>query len=110
MVTVWRTSSSQTNFAPACLDRLDDVGEVGLLDEGARGDDRADGCGADRGRDAGRAGRVVDHRRNAARRLQAEERDRDAVGVGQHQADGLAGLADAREAAASTRAAMNSRL
>ena len=55
---------------------------------------------ADRGRDVGRPGRVVDHRRDAAGRQQAEQRQDDAVGVGQQHADRLAGRAHRFEALA----------
>ena len=42
------------------------------------------------GDDVGGAGREIQHRRNAAHRLQREKRHRDARGIGQQHADGIA--------------------
>ena len=72
-------------------DRFDLPVELCLVDEGARRHDRLDlGCGAGC-EDAGGAAAEVDHRRNAARRDEAEDGDRRRVGVGKHHANGAAG-------------------
>ena len=95
-----RTSSSQTNLAPAASTASTMSSRLGLLDEGARRNDRPDERRADRGGDVRRPRRVVDHRRDAPARQQAEQRHGDAVGVRQQHADRLARSAHRFEALA----------
>ena len=71
-------------------DALDQGFEPRLLDEGAGGDDGRDFRRPAGGEDVGPAGGEVDHRRDPARRHQAEDGDGGAVRIGQHDADRLA--------------------
>ena len=79
-------SSSHTMFTGA-TDFLDHRRELRLLDKGP-GRQHGSHFGRLAGRqDVGRAGREVDHRRNLARRHDAEQRRARAVGIGQHDAE-----------------------
>ena len=80
----------QPNEARFAFHLSHELFELGLLDEAARAQHGADARGATGGDEVEGAGGEVQHPGDAARSLDRHERDRGGVGVGQHQADGLA--------------------
>ena len=95
-----RISSSQTNLAPA-FSAASTMSSRLALAMNARDETIVRTIAVRMAAvDVGRPGRVVDHRRDAAARQQADQRHGDAVGVGQQQADRLARRAQRLEALA----------
>ena len=84
---------------------LDQLFEMGLLDEGARGHDRPDVGGLAGGAHIHQAGGEVDHRGHAAGRHQGEDRHHRAVGIRHHHADRVARCGERHQLAAEDRGA-----
>ena len=89
----------------ALFELRDEIVEPALLDEGTRGEDGIELGGTAGGKDVGRAGSEIDHRRHAARRHHREQSDDRAVRGRQHDAEGAAFRRKRHQLAAEDRAA-----